>query len=316
MRRRRFAPTRTGSVVSMKSVRKALAGLCAVVMVGMVPPPALSETTGGLFAAVNGNIGNHAGSLYRYAPDGAQVTLASGLSRPRGLAFDSGRNLFLATNDCKRICNATIVKLRPGGEQSVFGAIGGLFAQGMAIDRSDNVFVMADTDNSRRSLIFKFAPDGRKTLFGTVPGQAGGLAFDTAGNLFAASPTEQTIYKFAPLDGESSVFAGSEAFGEKGPMGLAFDRFGNLFVTVSGFPFTDDTILKFDPSGAKSIFATGLKHPRGLVFDGAGDLYVAEWPLFEPGSIRKITSDGVSTLFASGIGSSRSGGPTWLAVEP
>ena len=38
-----------------------------------------------------------------------------------------------------------------------------------------------------------------------------GLAFDSAGNLFAADNADQTIFKFTP-GGTSSIFAGPSAF--------------------------------------------------------------------------------------------------------
>jgi sugar lactone lactonase YvrE len=126
--------------------------------------------------------------------------------------------------------------------------------------------------------------------------------------------TAQTIYKFAP-DGTRSVFVGPEAGVE--PIGLAFDHFGNLFVSTETFPFTNDTIFKFTPSGVKSTFATGLTFPRGLVFDSGGNLFVAEVPLSATGDILKFAPDGTSTVFASGIGVPQGGGgPEYLAIQP
>ena len=317
MRRKRSSPAGAHAVARRGPVRTVLLSLCAVLF-AMVPVRAAYAERGELFAAVNGDVGNYAGSIYKYSSGGAQSTFASGLSRPRGIAFDSERNLFMASNFCNgRVCDATILTITPDGEQSVFGAVRGHFAQGMAIDQLDNVFVVADNTGNAESVIFSFTPDGRRKMFGMFRGQAMGLAFDASGNLFAASPSNATIYKFTP-DGTRSVFVGPEAFtsDESGPQGLAFDRLGDLFVSVTVFPFTNNRIIKFDPRGAKSTFATGLKKPRGLVFDDVGDLYVAEWPDSEPGNIRRFTADGASTLFASGIGSSRSGGPTWLAIKP
>jgi hypothetical protein len=55
-------------------------------------------------------------------------------------------------------------------------------------------------------IIYEFAPDGTRTVFGTTPGQTFGLAFDGAGNLYAADAFDVTIYKFAP-DGTRTVSA-------------------------------------------------------------------------------------------------------------
>ena len=62
-----------------------------------------------------------------------------------------------------------------------------------------------------------------------------GLAFDSAGNLYAADGNAQTIYKFAP-NGTRTVFVGPSAFAPGAyPVGLAFDSSGNLFVSIETF---------------------------------------------------------------------------------
>ena len=142
--------------------------------------------------------------------------------------------------------------------------------------------------------------------FGTLPFQSFGLAFDSAGNLFAACAgvpdvaNSASIYKFTP-DGTRSVFADQSDFGPfTGPIGLAFDRFGNLFAsTEAATPAGTDTILKFTPNGVGSPFATDLDWPRGLAFDRSGNLFVAERGVFAPpGDVLKFTPDGNSTVFA------------------
>jgi DNA-binding beta-propeller fold protein YncE len=313
----------------MKAMIKSTCSACATLILAMATLTANGEP-GDLFASVNGGFGNGVGSIYRYTPIGERSTFASGLNRPRGLAFDSAGNLFVATTFIDVIFHATILKFTPDGTQSVFGRIpDSHFAQGMAIDRYDNVFVLTSHPRFRLSIIFKFTPDGERTPFATLPKHTGegvsqtfsqgmGLAFDSAGNLFAADALGATIYKFTP-DGTWSVFAGPEAFSDlpSGPGGLAFDSSDDLFVSTASFPFTNDIIFKFTSSGVSNTFATGLKMPRGLVFDDAGNLFVAEWPFDVAGSIVKIAADGTFTVFASGIGPPEgSGGPPWLAIQP
>jgi trimeric autotransporter adhesin len=273
---------------------------------------------GDLFASVNGGPGNGLGFIYKYAPNGVQSTFAPKLSRPRGLAFDSEGNLFVATNFASNgVYNATILKIAPDGAQNVFGTVpASFFAEGVAIDRLDNVFVMVILPPSFPafggvSLIYKFTPDGIRMPFGSLPHatEGFGLTFDSMGNLFAADFVAQTIYKFTP-DGTRSIFVGPEAFRELGgPIGLAFEHFGNLFVSVSNG--VDAGILKFTPSAVETKFATGIKGPSGLVFDSAGNLFATENPLFTTGDVLKFTPDGMRTVFASGIV-----GPEFLAMEP
>jgi sugar lactone lactonase YvrE len=268
-----------------------------------------------LFASVNGAANNGGGFIYEYTPAGVQSIFAPGLSRPRGMAFDHFGNLFVVTNtfdSASGTFQPSIVKITPDGVQSTFATISGdFFGSGLAIDGSGNVFVMAvdDTSPTGAATIYKFTPDGGQSTFGSVEGQGFGLVFDSAGNLFAADAFDQTIYKFAS-DGTRSVFVGPDGFPpDHGPAGLAFDRFGNLFVS------SGDIVLKFTPDGMGSTFATDLDNARGLAFDRAGNLFVAEIIQTGPGDILKFTPNGVGTVFASGIGPGGNGGPEYLAVQ-
>jgi glucose/arabinose dehydrogenase len=178
-------------------------------------------------------------------------------------------------------------------------------AEGLAIDRAGNVFVVAFdlTSPAAASTIFKFTPNGAESTFGSLPGQGFGLAFDAAGNLFAADASDQTIFKFTPA-GAGSVFVGPAAFTSvQFPVGLAFDRLGNLFVTTEGNEGNPggDAILVFAPDGTESTFATDLSDSRGIAFDPSGDL-VAELKASGQGDILKFSTNGSQTVFASGIG--------------
>ena len=309
----------------MKTITKILYATFAVVIL-VVGVRMVNGAPGDLYASINGT-GNGGGFIYRYTPNGTQTTFAAGLSHPRGLAFDSAGNLFVATNSFTfppgptAVSTVTILKIAPNGAQSVFATIGGYVASDLEIDRADNVFVLTYNPHfnpGTQSKIYKFTPRGARMAFGFLPGfQSFGLAFDSTGNLFAASTGDGTIYRFAP-DGTRSVFVGPASFsGLQGPFGLAFDQFGNLFASTETFPFNNDAVLEFTPGGLKSTFATALDFPRGLVFDSAGNLFVADVGAFGFGAIIKIAPAGTQTVFASGIGSPNgNGGPEYLAIEP
>ena len=290
-----------------------------------ISPLNASAASGDLFVSVNrtGSTGNGGGAIYQYTPYGVQSIFASGLTRPRGVGFDSVGNLFVATALCNGAkCQAiqpAVLKITPDGTQSVFATMPVPFvAEGLAIDRSDNVFVLV-FHPFKQSMIYRFTPDGVGRPFGFLDTQGTegfALAFDSAGNLFAADAVAQTIYEFAP-DGSRSVFVGPEAFGDLGgPIGMAFDQFGNLFVSAfNGVDFAG--ILKFTPNGVRTTFATGLDNPRGLAFDNAGNLFVAEIPPFASGDVLKFTPGGTRTVFASGIGDpAGNSGPEFITVQP
>jgi DNA-binding beta-propeller fold protein YncE len=197
---------------------------------------------------------------------------------------------------------------------TLFGTVpGDTFLQGVAINSTGNVFVMAqdNTSPTLASTIYKFnAGGGKPTVFGATPGQSFGLTFDSAGNLLAADVVDHTIYKFAP-DGTRTIFAsGLGAGSTAAPVDMAFDAAGNLFVSMEGtFGIEDSYILEFPVGAPETVFATGLNYPRGLAFDPLGNLFVAE---LGDADILKFTPDGIGTLFAIDF----SGLPEYVAFGP
>ncbi len=61
------------------------------------------------------------------------------------------------------------------------------------------------------------------------------------------------------------------ATGFNGPVGLAFDASGNLYVTN----YNANIVSKVTTGGVVTTFATGFNGPQGLAFDASGNLYVA-----------------------------------------
>ena len=180
-----------------------------------------------LFASVNGTRPfNGGGSIFQYAPNGTPSTFACRLDRPRGIAFDSAANLYVATSflDDSGISQGTIFKITPGGLMSTFATGFGaerspspinFFLEGLALDSAGNVFV-ADQDQTAPNFtypttIYKVTPGGTVITFASGLAKGYGLAFDSAGNLFAASTnTDQTIYQFTP--GETIFVTGPTVF--------------------------------------------------------------------------------------------------------
>jgi hypothetical protein len=286
----------------MKTITKIIYLAFALVVVTLAALTA-NGAPGDLFVSVNGSGSNSGGFIYQYKPTGLFTIAASGLSRPRGVAFSRFGNLFVANTTFDGVTfQASIVKITPNGVQSTVATLSGdLFGEDVAFDSSGNLFVMAGHPDFTDT-IYKITPDGVQSTFGTVPGQGFGLAFDSAGNLFAADLVDATIYKFAP-DGTRTIFVDASGFPpDTGPIGLAFDGFGNLFVSTGAL------VLKFTPDGVGSTFAMDLDNARGLAFRSSGNLFVAD---LTAGEILKFTPDGNQTVFASGIAT-----PEFLAFQP
>lgn len=233
--------------------------------------------------------------ILKFTPDGMQSTYASGLTFPRGLTFDSIGNLFAAeTLEADDRLIGKVLKFNLRNKATTLGSAAQFFFEGLAIDIAGNAYVMANDVRSpvEASTIFKFTPSGERSVFGSVPGQGWGLAFESAGNLYAADGGDQTIYKFAP-NGARTIFAGPDKFAPgESPVGLAFDSSGNLFVSIETFSDPGaDSIVYFSPTGVKSTFATGLTTPRGLAFDSSGVLFVAEANAIPDGDILSSTPE-------------------------
>ena len=136
--------------------------------------------------------------------------------------------------------------------------------------------------------ILQFTSSGVGSVFASSGSQRpSGLAFDSAGNLYAAI-TDNTVVQFT-VGGVGSVFAS----GLSDPQGLAFDSAGNLYVANYG----EGTINMFSSTGTDlGVFASGLSGPQGLAFDSAGNLYVGNG---NNNTIVEFTPGGVGSVFAS-----------------
>ena len=161
----------------------------------------------------------------------------------------------------------------------------------------------------------------------------GGLAMDSAGNLFIADSSNNRVRRVSP-GGIITTVAGQSSQGSSGdggpavsatfvgPAALAFDSSGNLYIadtfhirklSANGIVtmVAGNGAIGFAGDGGPAIDAEffGLS---GLAIDAAGDIYVADSSNFR---IREITPDGIiRTVAGTGVmGYAGDGGPASAA---
>ncbi|MGI8437328.1 MAG: hypothetical protein ACR2NX_10555 [Chthoniobacterales bacterium] len=212
------------------------------------------------------------GRIVIYTPAKAKTSFPT-TGIPNGLAFSPNGEIFVAGD-------SSIVAYTTKGAARTFAT--GINSPGnLAFDGAGNLYAIEQSPGK----VYKFTPDGTKTLFGTIPSIAAGLTFDSKGNLYVAA-SGSGVYKFTPA-GVRSLFLDTI----RDAYGLAFDAVGNLFIGNRG----EGQIFKLTPDSHMSLFAS-IGQPFDLAFDAKGNLFV---PSAMDATVKKITPAGVVTTFVT-----------------
>lgn len=227
------------------------------------------------------------------------AAVSASISPPSGIAVDPAGNIFFTSAEC-------VFELSPSG---VLTRIAGNARKGYTGDGG-------------------LATSAQLGDGGVNSGPAGGLAFDSAGNLYIADSENFRLRKISP-SGVITTIAGNgkiTAGGDGGPAAnAALGIPGSVVADSAGNVYTADPesgiIRKISTNGLISTFAslgqstavslsTGV---GGLALDSDGNLVVSD---AGHNSIRKISPDGVITTIAGTgeAGFSGDGGPARFAM--
>ena len=254
---------------------------------------------------------------------------AARFKNPSGVATDSAGNVYVAdfnNNAIRKITPAGVVTTLAGtagttGSTDATGAAARFnYPSSLACDLAGNVYVVDEGNNTIRTI----TPAGVVTTLAGTAGQSGstdatgaaarfsfpwGIACDSGGTLYVTDYSNDTIRKITPagvvttLAGTAGQVGSADGTGAAaqfwGPLCVAFDPSGTLYVTDSG----NNTIRKVTAAGVvTTLSGTGavsgsadgtgsvarFNLPSGIAIDPAGDLFVADR---SSQTIREIVQD-------------------------
>ena len=269
------------------------------------------------------------GKIVTFAGTGEQGTTGDGgpallakLAQPWDLAVDRAGNVFVseaASNRVRRVDRQGVIRTvaRIGGDLG-FDPAGRLYVLRQdapslhRVDDGGDVTVVAGTGN------VGFLADGLRTVSRDLCGHPFGPAFDRAGNAYISCPLANRVIRIEP-SGVFTTVAGSGDAGYSGdngpateaalhrPIGIAFDRRGNLYIADN----LNHRVRKVDENGVITTFAgTGrtslsgdgwlavsidIWSPTAVAADAEGNVYIVE---ATPHRVRRVDADGFITTIA------------------
>ncbi|MBZ4190600.1 IPT/TIG domain-containing protein [Niabella beijingensis] len=208
--------------------------------------------------------------------------------RSMGVVADRALNVYVADpgNHCIRKIDSSGNVTLFAGAPGVSGYADGKgntarfsLPYGLALDADDNLYCV-DPGNWD---IRKITPDGTATTLGFAPGAPWGIAVNkTTGIIYYTCTDAGSIHSLPVAGGGSATVAEGLSY----PAGIAADKSGNLYVSVSG----EHVIRKLAAgtwassiiAGTKDVagYANGagdkakFSYPWGLAIDADGNLYV------------------------------------------
>lgn len=267
-------------------------------------------------------------------PDATQARF----NQPLGIARDGSGNLYVAdsaNHTIRKISTAGVVTTLAGmagtsGSSDGTGAAARFSAlKGIAVDSEGNVYAV---DNSS---VRKISPLGIVTTLAGAAGELGdadgtgsaarfrrpwGIAVDAAGNVYVADTENLLVRRITPA-GMVSTHAGTRGMRGRadgsvasatflGPMGIAIDTGGNLYLTdwfgppAPNIPEGSTFIRRISSDGSVSTVAGTMNGEAGpgafmdtfaITTDGIGNVFVAAMR-----SVRRVGAAGSITTIATG----------------
>ncbi len=233
------------------------------------------DGSGNLYVADTGNT-----RVVKVSSSGAASVISTGsvtLSAPHGVALDQSGDLFISDG---ATASSQIVEVTSGGSAAAL-TITGLTSpttlntpMGLAVDTAGNLYI-ADSVNNRVVKVLAGGTVGSVVSTGELDPALmtpSGVAVDSTGNIYIASTGSNNI---AEVDTSGtgtwllygSLYLETESFQPSGPLGVALDIFGTVYVADSSAATGHSRVLIVDratnwPSDTSSLnkSAVGFGH--------------------------------------------------------
>ena len=224
---------------------------------------ALDQTSTFLFSA---NV--FSGTVHMFDTLANPLGLITGINTVRGITFDPAGNFYVAETGNQQILQYPASTLPPNTPVGAVYATGINSQEGMEFDCEGNLFVAGVFDSNVLQVV---PPAGPHITWANGLGNPLDVAFDPCTNdLFVSDGSAGEIYRVTS-PGVFSTFATGLVM----PHGLAFDRVGNLYVTLFGEPGIGGSVIKFStPSPCAGGCLCVVSPDQGIqnLDDDVGDL--------------------------------------------
>ncbi len=285
----------------------------------------------GIVTPVAGN------GTFGFSGDNGTATSAQ-LGYPQGLAVDSAGNLYIAdTTNCRvrKVTNGVITTVAGNGTYGYSGdngpATSAEFREpyGVAVDSAGNLYIVDGgvvrkvsggviaTVAGSSTQPFGFSGDNGPATSAQL-NQPGGVAVDSAGNLYIADMKNNRIRKVT--NGVITTVAGSGPMGSSGdngsatsaqltwPQGVAVDSAGNLYIADTDNyrvrEVSNGVIVTLAGNGTQNYggdngpaASAQLNWPEGVAVDSTGNLYIADTYSH---CVRKVSGGVITTIAGNG----------------
>jgi len=259
------------------------------------------------------------------------------LNLPAAVAVDSAGNLYIADTDnvrVRKVANGAITTVAGNGKYGFSGDGGPAtsadlsYPESVAVDSAGRLYI-ADWNNNRirkvANGVITTVVGGGTEIGGNGPstsaqlGYPSAVALDSAGNLYIADAESNLIWKVS--NGAIAAVAGNGTQGFSGdsgpatsaqlsgPLGVAADSAGNLYISDSG----NNRVRKVTNGVITTVVGNGmggfsgdngpattaqLSFPAGVAVDASGSLYIADT---NNQRVRKVANGVITTVAGNGM---------------